>query len=63
MKPFLLQPATDWTNQTYLERLILCDQTLHVHGLIGCADYHRTLNRIEARADLQREQLVKAVMS
>jgi len=52
----LTEPATDWTGQTYEERLRLCAETLFIHGLINDSSYNHTTARIRARADLQRER-------
>ncbi|SLK04004.1 hypothetical protein [Novosphingobium mathurense] len=51
----LTDPATDWTNQTWEERLEMCVSTLYVHGYMGDADKARTMERIRARAEIQRE--------
>lgn len=51
----LPEPATDWTGQTYEERLILCAETLFVHGLIGAPAHAHITRRLRAGADRQRE--------
>ncbi|CDO34755.1 hypothetical protein SPHV1_1910002 [Novosphingobium sp. KN65.2] len=51
----LRDPATDWTNQTWEERLEMCVSTLYVHGFMRDANKARTMERIRARADVQRE--------
>ncbi|SFG09195.1 hypothetical protein SAMN05518801_10778 [Novosphingobium sp. CF614] len=48
--------ATDWTGQTYEERLRLCAETLFVHGLLKAGTYHQATAKIRAHADLQRGQ-------
>lgn len=55
----LLGRATDWTNQTTEERAEACASFLFTHGFLVKADHYRTLNRIRAVADIQRERQVK----
>ncbi|AIT81639.1 hypothetical protein [Novosphingobium pentaromativorans] len=55
----LLEQATDWTNQTWQERLEMCASALYVHALMPSADHQRTLNRIAARAEIQRAENAK----
>ena len=54
----LLDPATDWRNQTNEERAEACIAFLHVAniGIEGRADMLRALNVVRARADLQRDE-------
>ncbi|MDF2638556.1 MAG: hypothetical protein K0R64_1540 [Novosphingobium lindaniclasticum] len=55
----LLDHATDWTNQTAEERAEACAAFLFTFRFLGHADHYRTLNRIRAVADIQRESQVK----
>lgn len=55
----MLERATDWMNQTNEERAELCASFLFVHGFMGHADKARTLNRIRATGDIQREARIK----
>ncbi|GGZ02422.1 hypothetical protein ACFSTD_09615 [Novosphingobium colocasiae] len=50
----LTELATDWTGQTYEERLHLCAETLFFHGLLKDRTYHHATAQIRARADIQR---------
>lgn len=50
-----LEPSTDWMDQTVEERLILCAETLFIHGLINDRTYHHTTANIRAQADRQRD--------
>lgn len=43
--------ATDWTGQTYEERLRACAETLFVHHLIDEPVFARVTAQIAARAD------------
>lgn len=52
----LSELATDWTGQTYEERLRLCAETLFIHGLIKSGTYHHATAQIRARAEIQRER-------
>lgn len=61
MKPFLLQQATDWTNQTHEERLLFCLEAAYTHDLINDKTFNQATAKLRARADIQREQLAKAV--
>ena len=54
MRFLYLEPATDWTDQTVEERLILCAETLFIHGLINDRTYHHTTTNIRAQAERQR---------
>ncbi len=56
----LLEPATDWTRQTLEERLEHCTSLLSTQDLLAPADCQRTLNRIRAWADIQREERANA---
>ena len=42
----LLRRATDWTDQTYYERLLECTKALYTHGYIARVDYDRIENRL-----------------
>ena len=42
----LLGQATDWTGQTYHERLQECATALYTHGYILPLDYDRIRNRL-----------------
>ena len=55
MSGLLLEPATDWTGQTYEERLTLCAEALFVHGLIGAPAHAHIIRQLRDRADHQRE--------
>lgn len=55
----LLDHATDWTNQTAEERAEACASFLFTHGFLVKADHYRTLHRIRAVADIQRERRSK----
>jgi len=52
----VLELATDWTGQTYEERLRLCAETLFAHHLINPRTFGTALNQIRARAEIQRER-------
>ena len=58
MKPFLLQPATDWTGHTNEERLRLCLEAAFVHGLINDRTYNHATTQLRSRADLQRTSMI-----
>lgn len=52
----LLQPATDWTGQTYEQRLTMAAELLYTHGYLAPTTYRRIDRRlnsdaIAARAD------------
>lgn len=51
----VLEPATDWTGQSYEERLRLCAETLFIHGLIKDRTYNHVTAQVRARAEIQRE--------
>lgn len=55
MRTLYLEPASDWVDQTVEGRLILCAETLFVHGLINDRIYHQTTANIRAQAERQRE--------
>lgn len=55
----LLDRATDWINQTAEERAEACASFLFTHGFLAKADHYRTLNRIRAVAEIQRERKAK----
>lgn len=55
MRCLYLEPATDWASQSVEERLILCAETLFIHGLINDRIYHQTTANIRAQAERQRE--------
>lgn len=55
----LLDHATDWINQTAEERAEACASFLFTHGFLVKADHYRTLHRIKAVADFQRERKAK----
>lgn len=56
----LHEPAPDWTGQTWHDRLRRCANLLHAYELLAQTDRQRMLNRIEARADLQRGDRINA---
>lgn len=60
MKPFLLQPATDWTGQTHEERLLLCLEAAYTHQLINARTFNQAMTNLRDRADIQRDLMVKA---
>lgn len=60
MKPFLLQPATDWTGQTHEERLLLCLEALYTHQLINSRIFNQATTKLRGRADAQRDLHAKA---
>lgn len=53
--PLILTPATDWTGQTYEQRLRLAAETLFAHGHLPHTDWQRIDNRISREADAARE--------
>lgn len=59
MTALLLEPTTDWTGQTYEERLLLCAETLFFHGLIKDRTYHHATAQLRARAAIQRDRQVR----
>lgn len=59
MKPFLMQPATDWAGHTNEERLLLCLEAVHVHDLILPRTFNQDIAKLRARAGIQREQHAK----
>lgn len=54
MTALLLEPATDWTGQTYEERLILCAEALHVHGRLNARLYNQITSALRADANKAR---------
>lgn len=51
----LSELATDWTRQTYEERLRLAAQSLYTHGFLSPVEYSRVDDEILEFAFRQRE--------
>jgi len=51
----ILELATDWTGQTNEERLILCAETLFIHGKIGAPAHQHIISSTRTDAETQRE--------
>ena len=54
MTALLLEPASDWTGQTYEERLILCAEALHTHGRMSDRIYNQVTSNLRADANRAR---------
>lgn len=55
----LLDPATDWTNQTNEERAEMCAIFLYQFNFMSAGDQNRTRNRVRVCADAQRARRAK----